>query len=275
MHDLERVTRGVWRPADQVSSLAGRAAALLQACPDGTVLAGWTAACLHGLWLPPRPEPPVEVIVHPDNPLQRQRSYSRRGELRARRQALEPDETTVVCGLPVTTEARTWLDLAPRLSPPDLVAVGDSALRGDAERAEIERLLRRARHRRGVVLARTVLPLLNERARSRPESHLRYALVSSGLPEPQVNVAIYSDDGEWLAEPDLSYDDVRLALEYNGSDHADPARMRRDITRDFDVNWRGGWRIVTVGPAEVFRRPDTIATYVRSLRRTLPRRPTG
>ena len=48
-------------------------------------------------------------------------------------------------------------------------------------------------------------------------------------------MAIYSDVGEWLAEPDLSYDEARLALEYNGADHAKVERMRRDITRELDV----------------------------------------
>lgn len=95
---------------------------------------------------------------------------------------------------------------------------------------------------------------------------MRYALHSGGLPTPDVNQPIYSDDGEWLAEPDLSYDDVRLALEYNGTDHASAARMRRDITRGIDVMVRGGWQSVAFGPAEVFGRPDQVAVVVRQLR---------
>jgi hypothetical protein len=111
-----------------------------------------------------------------------------------------------------------------------------------------------------------VLPVLDARSRSRPESHLRYAVVNRGLPRPQVNVAIYSALGEWLAEPDLSYRDVKLALEYNGADHAEVRRMRRDITREIDMDDRGGWRTVTFGPAEVFGRPDQIGNYVARLR---------
>lgn len=64
------------------------------------------------------------------------------------------------------------------------------------------------------------------------------------------------------AEPDLSYRDARLALEYNGADHADPGRMRRDITRELDLLQRGGWATLVFGPAEVFRRPDQIAATV-------------
>ena len=104
------------------------------------------------------------------------------------------------------------------------------------------------------------------RSRSRPESHLRYALVSAGLPKPAVNEPNYNDDGEWLAEPDLSYDDVRLALEYNGSDHAEVSRMRRDITRGVGIS-TGRWRTETFGAAEAFGHPDQVVSLVRQLRR--------
>jgi hypothetical protein len=122
--------------------------------------------------------------------------------------------------------------------------------------------------------------LLDARSRSRPESHLRYALVSSGLPVPEVNAAIHTDDGEWLAEPDLVYREQRLALEYNGGVHADPRRMRKDLTRDIDIQHRGGWRTVTLGPAQVFDRPEQTVAFVRELlrersrgMRTAPARP--
>jgi hypothetical protein len=270
MPSLVHVSHGIWRPAEDVAALAGRVAALLHACPDGTVVAGATAAQLHGLWLPGRDsdgDAPVEVIVHPDIPVPRMRSHNRRAEVRARRQMLRPDEVGTVEGIPVTTEARTWLDLSDRLPLADLVAAGDSALRGNATVDEMAELVTRARRRRGVVRARTALPLLDARSRSRPESHMRYAIVSRGLPKPEVNVPIHSRDGEWLFEPDLSYDDVRLALEYNGADHAGLTRMRRDITRELEVEMRDGWRTIVFGPREVFGRPDQIAVHVRALRR--------
>ncbi|HEY2298102.1 MAG TPA: hypothetical protein VGH43_10275 [Jatrophihabitans sp.] len=73
---------------------------------------------------------------------------------------------------------------------------------------------------------------------------------------------IYTDDGEWLAEPDLHYKAARLALEYNGSDHSGVRRMRRDITREIDIDWND-WKVVVFGPNEVFRFPWRIAPYVR------------
>src|SRR5579875_2758999 len=132
--DLIRVSHGLWRPPAEAADLLGRIAALLRVCPPGSVVAGTTAAWLHGLWLPSEVsiDDPVEVIVRPEALPQRDRAHNRRREIRARRQLLLPDEVTELAGIPIATEARCWLDLADRLSMPDLVALGDSALRGTA-----------------------------------------------------------------------------------------------------------------------------------------------
>lgn len=273
MTELVRVARGVWREAGQVGDLRGRASALLAACPAGSVIAGTAAAELHGLWLPRPHQGRIDVVVRPDIVRGAERMHTARPEIRSRRIVLADDEVTQVDGLPVLTLARTWLDLAGRLSAPDLVALGDSALRAGSSITEFAVLVARARHRPGVVGARRALPLVDPRSRSRPESHLRYWVVMSGFPRPIPNTAIYSDDHEWLCEPDLHFDDVKLALEYNGADHADVGRQRRDISRTIDVQERGGWRIETFGPREVFVLPDTIARRVRSVRRELGARP--
>jgi hypothetical protein len=268
MSELIRVSRGLWRPGQQVDDLAGRSAALLTVCPDGAAVAGVAAGQLNCIWLPEIDEnDPIETILRRDVEIPRDHAHTKRRELNGRRRRLRADEIAIVAGVPVTTPARTWIDLAERLSMPDLVAAGDSVLRMDTSRDELAEMIRRAWHRRGVVRARAALPLLNARSRSRPESHLRYALVSSGLPEPGVNQPIHSALGEWLAEPDLSYEEARLALEYNGADHAKVARMRRDITREIDVHRRGRWRVEVFGPKEVFARPDQTAAFVRELYR--------
>jgi hypothetical protein len=265
MSELVRVSYGLWRPPAAVDRFPGRAAALLSACPDGTVVAGSSAGRLHGHWLPELPEVPLRVIVHPDIAAPSDRAGNRRADIQARRRILLPDEVTLLDGIPVTTEARTWFDLAQELKMADLIAAGDSALRGTATLDEMQEIINRAFHRPGVVRARTALPFLDARSRSRPESHLRYAIVSSGLPKPAVNEPIHDAHGGWLAEPDLSYEDVRLALEYNGADHAALRRMRRDITRGVDISG-SGWRTEVFGPVQVFGRPDQTASLVRQLR---------
>jgi hypothetical protein len=228
------------------------------------VIGGRSAALLHSLWLPASDVDRVEAIICRGGARPHELAASRRREVWARRRSLRPDERTIVAGLPVTSEARTWVDIAETLSVEDLVAAGDSVLRGATGLSELEAAVRAAVGRRGVLRAREALPLLDARSRSRPESHLRCALVRRGLPVPEVNAAIYTPHGEWLAEPDLHYRQARLALEYNGAEHAQPGRMRRDITRELDVE-RNGWLSLVFGPAEVFGRPDELASLVRAV----------
>ena len=272
MSDLVRLSRGVHRPASQLAELGDRCAAFLDVLPPGTVVGGITAARLHGLWLPAAvPDEPLELVITRPGVRPHELAGSRRRELTVRRRALRPAEVGAVDGLPVTGAARTWVDLAATLPLPDLVAAGDSLLRGGAGTDELATAVRDAFRCRGVRAARQALALLDARSRSRPESHVRCALVLAGLPRPEVNVAIHTEHGEWLAEPDLHYRRARVALEYNGAAHADLDRMRRDITRTLDLS-EHGWEVVVLGPAEVFGRPWRMVAHVRML---LDRRDAG
>jgi hypothetical protein len=249
---------------DAVDELAHRCRAALARLPDGTVLAGLTAARLHGLWLPSaRAEEPIEVILRGVGIVPRAVSGSMRPDVRGRRRQLRRAEVVVQDGLPLTCAPRTWVDLAERLPMPDLVAAGDSLLRRHASAREVELFIADARGRRGIVRARSAVTLLDPRSGSRPESHLRFGLLAAGLPAPAVNTAIYDEHGQWLAEPDLHYKQARLCLEYNGAMHADVGRMRRDITRALDVA-RAEWLTLTFGPVQVFQRMSESVQIVRT-----------
>jgi hypothetical protein len=182
--------------------------------------------------------------------------------IEAHRRRVAPADITTVHGVPTTSPARTWFDLGRALDLPAHVAVGDSVLRAGTPRDDLALMVRDGGRQRGVVQSRAALSLLDGRARSRPESHLRVAV--SGLRLPfQVNEPVHRDSGGWLAEPDLSLPQARLALEYQGSEHADVGRMRRDLTRFADLRGEG-WLVLPYGPAEVFRRPWLIAAEVRA-----------
>ncbi len=262
MEELVRVSRGLWRSPDQLGSELDRMAVLLSALPGDAVLAGRSAAQLHGFWLPSMAAERCEVVLPSSTERPRGRAHSRRAELLVHRQVLPASDISVVAGLAVTSPARTWFDLARSLSPADLVAAGDGLLRSGLEHDELRAVVDRSRRRRGVGRARDVLELLDGASASRPESHLRYALLAAGLPVPEVNTALCVN-GEWIGIPDLSYDEARLALEYQGADHAGSHRMRRDITRGLDFQ-DVGWRVMMFGPNEVFRRPDFVASLVRA-----------
>ena len=265
MDELVRVSHGLWRAETDVTDLRGLCAAVLDVMPPGTVLAGRTAAALHALWLPGSETPWVDLILSRPGMLPRTLAHSQRTEVRARRRTLRESEKTLVAGLPTVTPERAWIDLAEELSLPDLVACGDSVLRGCTGPAVgLDVVVGTATGRRGVRRAREAVTLLDARSRSRPESHLRVALVTGGLPVPEVNQPIFDEHHQWLAEPDLHYEVPRVALEYQGAMHAQLERMHRDITRGIDVVGND-WLSVPFGPAEVFKRPWAIAPLVRAL----------
>jgi very-short-patch-repair endonuclease len=265
MASLLRLTRGHYLDLRQAGqpTFAARCAALLAANPVDTIAVGTTAAVLHGLWLPDEPSVPEFATCQPG----RQAAVmtrSRRPELRSHRRQICPADRTVVKGIPSTTLARTWWDLAAELSLPDLVAAGDRALQLGCSIEQLSELVRRLARQRGNRQARLAYPLLDRRSRSRPETHLRVAVRAAGLHCFEVNHPVVDEAGEWLAEPDLSCSEAGIALEYQGSDHADLARMRRDITRATDLRQRG-WLVLYYGPAQVFRRPWQIGPELRQL----------
>ena len=260
---LVRLGHGCWVPPEVADDLAGRCLALLDHVAPDSVITSVTAARLHGAWLPNLPNTLHVATASPDR-VGRAMSRSRRNQVVAHRLQLEPQDVMVLGGVPILTPARTWRDLADSLSLPDLVAAGDSILRMGAAPEDLADVVRRTGGRRGSARARAALPLLDARSRSRPESHLRVAISAPDLPRFEVNVPVFRAEGGWLAEPDLSLADAKLALEYQGEDHARLDRMRADITRGRDLRM-DGWAFLAFGPAEVFGRPWTIAPEVRSL----------
>lgn len=262
--ELRRIARRCWLTPQQAVNLAGRCSAVLATCTPDTVIASVTAALLHALWLPAEIDRRIHVATAIPDQRGRLMTRTQRPEIVAHRFQLRPEDVVLVDGLPVTSLARTWRDLAMLLSLPDLVAAGDSALRAGATLEELRSVLEASSRRHNAARAWAALSLLDARSRSRPESHLRVAVSGGGMPKFEVNVAISRNEGGWLAEPDLSLEEAKLALEYQGADHAEVKRMRRDITRIVDVR-RNDWAILPFGPAEVFGEPWLIWDEVRAL----------
>jgi hypothetical protein len=262
--DRIRIARRCYVPPGQAADLAGRCAAVLATCADDTVIASITAARLHGLWLPNTQDERIHVASAMPDQLGRLMTRSQRTELIAHRFQLRAEDVVLDDGLLMTSIARTWRDLAMVLELADLVAAGDSALRSGVSVDQLADVLRSSSQRHRARRAAAALPLLDQRSRSRPESHLRVAISGPDMPRFEVNAAIYRREGGWLAEPDLSLEPARLALEYQGAEHGKTVRMRQDITRAVDVR-RDDWVMLPYGPAEVFGRPWLIKPEVREL----------
>lgn len=261
--DSVRLARGCWGRPAEVEELALRCALLLETSAEDTVVVGTTAARLHELWLPSLPDE-VHLATGVPGLSGTAMTRTRRPEIRAHRRQLPTTDVLMIDGVPRTTMARTWRDLAPLLDLPSLVAAGDSVLRAGVTSGELAEVLARTGRHAGIGRARAALALLDGRSRSRPESHLRVAASAPDLPRFEVNEPVHRSDGGWLAEPGLSLAEAKIALEYQGADHAEVGRMRKDITRSTDMR-RDRWVVIEYGPAEVFGRPQLIAPELRLL----------
>ena len=111
---LLRVHRGVYRVGHRAPSVEATYLAAVRACGDGAVLSGRAAGHLLGLLRgrPPRPE--VTTLL------------SRRPEgVRIRRtRGFHAEDVTVWRGVPITSVARTLVDLAAVLGPAELARIG-------------------------------------------------------------------------------------------------------------------------------------------------------
>lgn len=165
---------------------------------------------------------------------------------------------TMVNDRRVTTIGKTFIDLATELCLFDLVAYGDAAIRREGITVEHLRKLSQERGRRHIRKARQAVELIRPRVDSRPETHLRLLMTFAGLPEPVTNQKALDRCGEWFATPDLSYPDLRLAIEYDGRHHWERQKQRtRDVERNAMYS-DNGWVVIVVLGENLYRRPHSI-----------------
>ncbi|WP_157432735.1 hypothetical protein [Aeromicrobium sp. Root472D3] len=129
----------------------------------------------------------------------------------------------------------------------DRVVVGDWLLhRGFTSVGRLLALADAQSWRPGVAELREVVPLLDSRSRSIPESEVRVCLQAAGLPRPEVNVDVHDDAGSFVACGDLLYRLWRLLIEYEGGQHfTDADQIASDVDRYARVR-REGWSYVQV-----------------------------
>lgn len=219
-----------------------------------------TAAALHGL---PAPAPSRPNFWLPEC----EKGKHDRGLHAHWFKEREVPAYTMIDGRRATSIGKTFIDLATKLGLFDLAAFGDAAVRRPNVTVEQFRELSLERGRRHIRKARQAVDLIRPRVDSPPETHLRLSMVFAGLPEPETNRPTYDSAGEWIATPDLSYPEIRLAIEYDGSHHG---RERKQWTRDVDRNsgyLDNDWLVVVVLADHLYKRPhpllDRILTHLR------------
>lgn len=269
--DVQHPSRGVRAVGLDAQNVRDRCRSYAPRMPFGQAFSQVTAAQLYRIPLPPRWEHStlldVAVNEHDEPPDV--------VGVRGHRFTGVDARIRLFRGFWVTEPATTWCRLGAILSPYDLVAAGDFLVSGrltntgrEAPLATLEELngaVLAFAGQRGVRNARAALPRVRTDVDSRPESWTRLILVDAGLPEPIVNLPLYSTDGERLGKPDLAYPWARILFEYEGDEHrVSKSRFRRDIARRerFEAN---GWRVIRVIPDDVFAHAGAFIARVRRI----------
>jgi hypothetical protein len=232
-HDGIEVARGGYLSSAVPPTLRARCRAWARLLPPDAAFGLETAAVLLGA--PVTAPEDVQIVLRPRPVLPQRRGLS------VHVRQLRSSDVVELSGLRLASPAQVFLDLAARLPPQELMAVGDHLTRsGQLRTAELAERLERADRVRGVVRAREIAPLLDARSRSRPESLIRYWLLASDLPEPEVAVPVFDRWGHEVAHADLGYTRWKVALEYEGRQHAEPEQFGRDIDR-YSLMAADGW----------------------------------
>ena len=188
--------------------------------------------------------------------------------------SLQRIDPTMVHGLPVSEAATAWCQAASLLSLVELVAAADSLLTGQRVRGtrqpgavlmeQLEETVESWPRSPGVRKLRWALAQARVGVDSVQETRTRLVLVSRGLPEPAVDVAVDVGD-ELTFHSDMGYPEARIAIEYEGDEHR---RSRSRWLSDVDRHERmreAGWAVVRVTAPMLADPHDLVARIRRAL----------
>jgi hypothetical protein len=252
--EFRQVFAGVSVATVVPDTIVVRARAALLVAPEGAVVSHWTAAKLWGGVVPDNEWTHISFMRDVRFRVRGVKHHRFRHRLDIKRRH----------GVPVTSPAQTFCHLARHLGLVDLVALGDrlvkkgrltpADLRGyaDAWPGQCrDEALKAAR-------------LVRERVDSVPETALRLLMVLAGLPEPQVDIRIYDADGRVRFRIDLGYEEVLLAIEYDGRWHdADEQREHDEFRRGW-LKAEEGWTFVIVHAEDLYDHPEQLLERLAS-----------
>jgi very-short-patch-repair endonuclease len=212
-------------------STRGRYLAAVMACGPGARLSHRAAADLWGL----RPAScPAEATVP-------EVCRAVEGVRVHRTRVLDPQDFTVLDGIPVTSVARTLLDLASVLRPPDLELAIDRAERsGLFDLDAVVDVLDRARGKKGAfVLRRVIAAYKHSTQRSELERAFKRLLgTAPDIRMPSFNALVQGETG--THEVDAYWPVERLAVQLDGFEFHRTRRDReRDASSDADLELAG------------------------------------
>jgi very-short-patch-repair endonuclease len=243
--------RGLYQIGPQPAERAAETAAVLACGPYGTV-SHTSAAAFHGLLDATRARPTVEVTV----PRDKRRRIE--GVRIHRMRDVFTDEVMVLDGIPVTTPARTLLDIAESMTSREVEQALASAYRkGLVRREEMRTLVDRHPRHRGAPMLRRLLDAEGDPAftRSRAEEKLLEIVRGGRLPRPELNVQLLGHEVDFL------WREARVVAEVVGyAFHSSMGSFAADRRRDAELA-AAGYRILRFTWADVTE--GRLATVVR------------
>lgn len=261
---FQRIHWGIYRVGPVEAPRAQLMAAIL-ACGPGAVISHTSAAVLWSLL----PAITLAGSIHVSIP---GRDVRRRDRLQTHRVNQIPKaEMTRVDGIPVTTPARTIVDLAGRSDRRQLERVVSRAERQNlADRSAVAIIATRNTRRPGVSTLMALLDAGQEISFTRSEAEDRFLAVirGSGLPRPEVNVVVAG------IEVDFLWKRERLVVEVDGYQyHNSRSSYENDRRRD-GLLARSGYQVIRVTWKQITQRRDaTLVLVAQALARTGAARP--
>ena len=264
-----RLAHGVFAPAEVVAEEAGdpagnhavQIAAALALSGSDAVASHHSAAAIHALELLGRRTGETVALTRPPAA-----AGCRTGGpgIRLHIAALPAGHVISRRGLPVTSVARTVVDLARASSFRAGVVVADSALRSrQASKADIELCITACVGWPGIQNARRVVAFADARAESVLESISRVAFDELGLPPPDLQAWV-GDKDEIIGRADFLWRAYRTVGEADGAlKYADPARAMAQLERDARLR-AAGFEVVHFTWRDVTRTPDQVAASIKT-----------
>jgi very-short-patch-repair endonuclease len=163
-----------------------------------------------------------------------------------RNETLLDHEVARLGAMAVTTADRTAFDLARRGPTWQAVANLDALARATQFMVDDVRALAvRHPHVKGLRRVDPVLDLVDAGAESPRETRLRLMLVDEGFPRPRTQIPVLGRDGRPRYYLDMGWEDLMVAVEYDGRHHADRPIYSKDIIRLEYLNSLG-WIVIRV-----------------------------
>ena len=248
---LHRVHQGVYAVGHKRLTQHGRWMAAVLAGGDGARLSHRSAAALWSVL-------PARGRIHVTSP---RRLHNRDG-IEFHSQSLQLDEVTVHDGIPVTTVARTLLDIA--ATDPDNLerAFNEAEYRRLWDEVGVRELIARYPRRAGTPTLAALTPMGTTREEL---EHRFHALVEKfDLPRPMRNAELELEPGGWI-RVDAVWPEARLIVELDGrAGHDTTSRFDGDRERDRRLAL-AGWRVVRLTWKHLTTEPEQVAADLRTL----------